>query len=97
MIERFYKNDSGTIEVDGTPIESLNLRQFRRIVGYVGQEPVLFNMSIRDNMKLAKPDATDAEIQDALEAANAWDFIQKITTKLDTIVGGSSGSALSGG
>ena len=47
-------------------------------------------------MRFAKPDATDEEIQEALEAANAWDFIQKIQTKLDTVVGGSGGS-LSGG
>jgi len=62
MIERFYMNDSGSIKVDGTPIESLDLRAFRRMVGYVGQEPVLFNATIRENMKFAKPDATDAEI-----------------------------------
>lgn len=96
MIERYYKNDSGTITVDGNPIDSLDLRGFRRIVGYVGQEPVLFNASIRDNMKYAKPDATDQEIMDALIAANAWTFIQKIETGLNTIVGGSGGS-LSGG
>ena len=96
MIERFYQNDSGQITVDGTPIESLDLREFRRLIGYVGQEPVLFNATIRENMKFAKPDASDAEIQEALEHANAWDFIQKISTKLDTIVGGSGGS-LSGG
>ena len=96
MIERFYQNDSGSIHVDGVPIESLDLRQFRRLIGYVGQEPVLFNATIRENMKFAKPDATDQEIQEALEHANAWDFIQKISTKLDTIVGGSGGS-LSGG
>lgn len=47
-------------------------------------------------MKFAKPDAKDEEIQEALENANAWDFIQKIETGLDTIVGGSGGS-LSGG
>ncbi len=65
-------------------------------MGYVGQEPVLFNASIRENMKFSKPDATDKEIQEALEAANAWTFIKKIKTGLDTIVGGSGGS-LSGG
>lgn len=62
LIERFYKNDSGSIRVDGIPIENLNLRSFRRHIGYVGQEPVLFNATIRENMKFAKPDATDAEI-----------------------------------
>lgn len=65
-------------------------------MGYVGQEPVLFNATIRENMRFAKPDATDNEIRDALNAANAWTFIQKIETGLDTIVGGSGGS-LSGG
>lgn len=48
--------------MDGHAIESLDLRGFRRIMGYVGQEPVLFNATIRENMKFAKPDATDAEI-----------------------------------
>jgi len=84
------------IHVDSTKIEDFDLRNFRQNVGYVGQEPVLFNTSIRENMKFSKPDATDAEIKDALIAANAWTFIQKIETGLDTIVGGSAGS-LSGG
>jgi ABC-type multidrug transport system fused ATPase/permease subunit len=71
-------------------------------MGYVGQEPVLFNATIRENMKFAKPDATDDEIKEALEHANALDFIMKIKGNdkqgggLDTIVGGSGGS-LSGG
>ena len=75
MIERFYQNDSGSITVDGQPLEGLDLRSFRRQVGYVGQEPVLFNATIRENMKFAKPHANDDEIKEALEAANAWDFI----------------------
>ena len=95
-MERFYNPESGMIHVDSTKIDDFDLRNFRQHVGYVGQEPVLFNTSIRENMKFAKPDATDQEIQDALIAANAWTFIQKITTGLDTIVGGSAGS-LSGG
>ena len=62
MIERFYNNDSGTIKVDDVSVESLDLKAFRRMMGYVGQEPVLFNATIRENMKFAKPDATDEEI-----------------------------------
>jgi ABC-type multidrug transport system fused ATPase/permease subunit len=65
-------------------------------VGYVGQEPVLFNATIRENMQFAKPGASDKEIEEALVAANAWSFISKIEKGLDTIVGGSGGS-LSGG
>lgn len=96
LMERFYNPESGMIHVDSTKIEDFDLRNFRQNVGYVGQEPVLFNTSIRENMKFAKPDATDEEIKEALINANAWTFIQKITTGLDTIVGGSAGS-LSGG
>jgi ABC-type multidrug transport system fused ATPase/permease subunit len=64
----------------------------------VGQEPVLFNTSIKENMLFAKPDATDEEIIDALKAANAWDFIkEKMSDKLlDTQVG-AAGGQLSGG
>lgn len=66
------------------------------MVGYVGQEPVLFNCSIKENMRFAKPEATEDEIREALVAANAWNFVQKMTNKTETIVGGSGGS-LSGG
>jgi len=68
----------------------------RQNIGYVGQEPVLFNTTIRDNFHFANPKATDKMIEEALRAANAWDFIQKMEKGLDTIVGG-SGGALSGG
>lgn len=49
----------------------------RQLIGYVGQEPVLFNATIKENMLFAKPDATDEEIVSALKAANAWSFIQE--------------------
>jgi len=65
-------------------------------MGYVGQEPVLFNATIRENMHFAVPGASDEDIREALVAANAWTFIQKMSTGLDTIVGGTGGS-LSGG
>lgn len=75
LIERFYNPESGLIHIDHTKIDDFDLRNFRQNVGYVGQEPVLFNTTIKENMKLCKPDATDKEIQDALVAANAWTFI----------------------
>jgi ATP-binding cassette subfamily B (MDR/TAP) protein 1 len=96
LIERFYAHDSGVMTIDGVNIETLDIRKFRRQMGYVGQEPVLFNASIKENMKYAKPNASDKEIEEALIAANAWGFIQKMDKKLDTMVGGSGGS-LSGG
>ena len=98
MIERFYNPASGKIRIDNIGIEKFNIRQLRRIIGYVSQEPVLFNTSIRENMLFAKPDATEDEIIEALQAANAWDFIRNSMTEkgLDTVVGG-SGNQLSGG
>ena len=75
-----------------------NLKSLRQNIGYVGQEPVLFNTSIKENMLFAKPDATDEEIKEALKAANAWDFIMAKMGEhgINTLVG-SSGGQLSGG
>jgi len=68
----------------------------RQNIGYVGQEPVLFNATIKENMLFSNPNASEAEIIDALKAANAWDFINEFDGKLETMVGGTGGS-LSGG
>jgi len=70
----------------------------RRKIGYVGQEPVLFNSSIKDNILYGNPTATDDEIIQALKSANAWDFInQKLGAEgIDTNVG-NAGGQLSGG
>jgi ABC-type multidrug transport system fused ATPase/permease subunit len=66
-------------------------------MGYVGQEPIMFNATIKENMLFAKRDATDDEIEQALKDANAWSFINnKMANKIHTFVGGSGGS-LSGG
>lgn len=97
LIERYYASSSGQILIDGKDIKDLNLTSLRHYIGYVGQEPVLFNCSIKDNMLLSKPDATDEEIMQALKDANAYDFItKKMTNGIETMVGGSGGS-LSGG
>ena len=77
MIERFYDPLHGEVFLDGRSLKKLNLRELRRKIGYVGQEPVLFNTSIRENLLYGKPDATDDEIIQALKSANAWDFINE--------------------
>lgn len=89
---------SGDVEVDGRNLKSLNLKSIRQCIGYVSQEPVLFNTTIKQNLLFAKPDATDEEIVEALKAANAYDFIlQKMGEKgIETNVG-AGGSQLSGG
>jgi len=96
LIERFYDLDSGSITLDSIPLKDLNLRWLRSQIGYVGQEPVLFATTIRENLLFAKEDATEEEIWDALKKANADDFVNHLPDKLETYVG-VSGTQLSGG
>lgn len=63
--------------IDGQDLKSINLRNYRQQIGYVGQEPVLFNTTVRENLLMGKPDATEDEIMEALKAANAYDFIMQ--------------------
>jgi ATP-binding cassette subfamily B (MDR/TAP) protein 1 len=79
-------------------VVTINLRSLRQTLGYVSQEPVLFNTSIKENLKFGKADATDKEIIEALTSANAYDFIEnKMGAEgINTMVG-SAGGQLSGG
>jgi len=96
LLERFYDPSEGTVLVDGVDLKTIDLRDYRRQIGYVGQEPVLFNTSIKENLLLGKPNATDDEIVVALKAAEAWDFVSKYPNTFNTNVGG-GGGRLSGG
>lgn len=58
LLNRFYEPVEGEITIGGTNIKDINLEAYRHSIGYVGQEPVLFNDTIRENMLIAKPDAT---------------------------------------
>jgi ATP-binding cassette subfamily B (MDR/TAP) protein 1 len=76
LLQRFYDPDSGHITLDGTEIQKLQLKWLRQQMGLVGQEPVLFNDTIRANIAYGKGgDATEAEIISAAELANAHKFI----------------------
>jgi len=96
LIERFYDPLEGQVLIDGEDLKILNLRQFRQKVGYVGQEPVLFNSSIKQNILLGCPDATDEQIVTALKKSNAWEFIDKRKEGIDLHVG-AAGGQISGG
>lgn len=93
---RYYDCNNGSITINGKNIREINIQNLRRKIGYVGQEPILFAMSIEDNIKLANSRLTEGEIVDALKKANAWDFVQKMEKGIKTYVG-SGGTQLSGG
>jgi ABC-type multidrug transport system fused ATPase/permease subunit len=87
MLTRFYEYDTGEILIDGEPLRDLPKRTLRAAVGMVTQESFLFNGTVRDNLRLGRPDATDAELWDALDAANARAFVERMSDGLDTAVG----------
>src|SRR5437588_3504013 len=87
LLVRFYEFSSGEIYVDGKPIQEYGLRALREAIGVVTQESFLFNGSIRENLLMGKPDATDAELWRAVDAANARQFIERLPDGLESIVG----------
>lgn len=96
LLNRFYEADSGSITIDGTDIAGLAKSSLREQLGYVTQEPFLFNGTVRENLLLAKRNATDADMWQALEAAHAGAFVKELPKQLDTNVG-ERGVKLSGG
>jgi len=87
LLVRFYEFTSGEIYVDGKPIREYELRTLREAIGVVTQESFLFNGSIRENLLMGKPDATDAELWRAVDAANARQFIERLPEGLESVVG----------
>jgi ATP-binding cassette subfamily B protein/subfamily B ATP-binding cassette protein MsbA len=96
LLTRFYECDEGRILIDGTPLTDLSKEWLRDNIGYVTQESFLFNASIRENLALAKPDATDEELWAVLTAANADGFVRRLDEGLDSVTG-ERGTKLSGG
>lgn len=96
LLTRFYEYDGGSVQLDGHELNNLSKNSLRKSLGYVTQEAFLFNGTIRENLKIAKSDATDEEIWEALRSANAEGFIKRQPEGLDTEVG-ERGVRLSGG
>jgi ATP-binding cassette, subfamily B, bacterial len=87
LLTRFYEFDSGRILIDGRAIRDFNVRALRQQIGMVTQECFLFNGTIRENLKIGKPDATDEELMEAAAVANARPFIEQLPDGLSTVVG----------
>ncbi|CAF3884676.1 unnamed protein product [Rotaria sp. Silwood1] len=93
---RYYEPSSGRISIDGRSLTDYNVRQLRQNIGVVSQEPILFGMSIYENIRFGKVNATGAEVEQAARQANAHNFIIKLPNKYETLVG-EGGIQLSGG
>jgi ATP-binding cassette subfamily B protein len=96
LIARLYDPDSGSVRIDGTDVRDLRLADLAAIVGVVSQETYLLHTTVRENLRYAKPDATDEEIEDAARAAQIHDLIAGLPEGYDTMVG-SRGYRFSGG
>ncbi|PYJ47482.1 MAG: ABC transporter ATP-binding protein [Verrucomicrobia bacterium] len=87
LLVRFYEFGAGQIYIDGRPIREYGLHALREAIGVVTQESFLFNGSIRENLLIGKPTATDAELWRAVDAANARQFIERLPRSLESVVG----------
>jgi ATP-binding cassette subfamily B protein len=87
LLARFYEADSGEILVDETPIRDFSIHELRRQIGMVTQECFLFNGTIRENLQIGKPNATDEELLEAAAVANARPFIDRLPDGLSSVVG----------
>ena len=96
LLVRLYDPVAGRVTLDGVDLRVLDPAWLRRLVGVVSQEPVLFSTSIADNVRYGRPDASDAEVRDAIRAANAEAFVAAFPDGLLTRVG-ERGQQLSGG
>ena len=96
LVARLYDPDAGRITIDGIDLRDIRLADLTRIVGVVSQETYLLHTTVRENLRYARPDATDAEIEAAARAAQIHDLIAGLPEGYDTVVG-SRGHRFSGG
>lgn len=96
LLQRLWDPNSGRITLDGNDLRDVSLESLRRNIGVVFQEAMLFNRSIRDNLLVGRPEATQAELEQACRLAEAHDFITRQARGYDTRVG-ERGTSLSGG
>ena len=96
LLFRFYDPTQGVISIDGTDIKEINLPSLRKAIAVVPQDCVLFNDSLRENIRYGRPAATDSDIEQAVKAAHLAEFVERLPAGLDTLVG-ERGLKISGG
>lgn len=96
LMSKMYEVDGGEVLIDGVNINDLSKTSLRNAISLINQFPYIFDMTIKENLLLAKTDATDKEITQALKKAALYDFVNNLPKKLDTKIG-ENGIKLSGG
>jgi len=96
LLTRFYDVQEGNVKIDGINIKDMTLESLRQLMGLVTQDSILFNDTIKNNIRIGKQDATDEEIIAALKVANAYEFVSDLPNGIDTNIG-DAGGKLSGG
>jgi subfamily B ATP-binding cassette protein MsbA len=96
LVPRFYDVNEGSISIDGTDIRQITKNELRSLMGIVTQDSILFNDTVANNLRIAKPDATEKELKNAAEIANALSFIEALPKGFDATIG-DQGNKLSGG
>jgi subfamily B ATP-binding cassette protein MsbA len=96
LLTRFYDVNKGLITIDNNDIKNITKTSLRSQIGLVTQDSILFNNSIRNNLKIGNENANEDEMINALKVANAWEFVKELPEGIDTNIG-DSGNSLSGG
>jgi subfamily B ATP-binding cassette protein MsbA len=96
LLTRFYDVNKGLITIDNNDIKNITKTSLRAQIGLVTQDSILFNNSIRNNLKIGNENANEDEMINALKVANAWEFVKELPEGIDTNIG-DSGNSLSGG
>ena len=96
LVTRFYDVNEGSISIDGEDIRSLTKKSLRSLIGLVTQDSILFNETVKNNILIGNPNATDEEVLEALKIANAWEFVKDLPLGIETNIG-DAGGKLSGG
>ncbi|MEP7763144.1 ABC transporter ATP-binding protein [Sanguibacter sp. 25GB23B1] len=96
LVTRMYDATGGTVRIAGQDVRDVSLESLRATIGTVPQDSHMYHDTIANNLRYARPDATDAQIEDALRAAHVWDLVAALPSGIDTVVG-DRGYRLSGG
>ncbi len=87
LLLRYYDINEGSVEINGVDVRSINLTELRSNIGFVAQDPFLFDGTVNDNLRLAREDATEDEIIAALKGARCWEFVSRLPHGINTAIG----------